>query len=293
MREEAVLFGNRRSLVGVVTDPPETAQDYHLPAIILLNAGIVHHVGPNRLSVKIARHLAALGYVVLRFDFSGIGDSQAREDHLPFAQSAVSETQEAMHYMRAARGAERFVLVGLCSGADIAFQTAGCNACIVGVVLLNAQGYRLGADEAVRTYILHRRDTRYYWQVALRNPTSWLKACMGKVDYRSILHVLGGQLRSLCARQPQVASGSHQVAADMRSLLARGVHMLLVYSASEPSLDYLHMVLGAAKPAWHTNSKWRLEVMQQTDHIFTPLWAQEHLLHLLGEWLPGMVDCSP
>jgi hypothetical protein len=289
MREAAVLFGKRCALVGVVTDPPEATPGPHLPAIILLNAGIVHHVGPNRLSVKIARHLAALGCVVLRFDFSGIGDSQTRADHLPFAQSVVSETQEAMDYVQAARGAERFVLIGLCSGADIAFQTACCDGRVVGVGLLNAQGYQLGANEAVRAYIRQRRETRYYWQVARHHAGSWWKALRGQADYRSILRVLGGQCRSLFVPPPQVASGAQHITADMRRLLERGVHMLLVYAESEPSLDYLHLMLGEAQPAWHANGRWRLEVMQQTDHTFTPLRAQVHLLRLLGEWLPGVV----
>jgi alpha/beta superfamily hydrolase len=69
-----VLFGRTRSLVGIITDPPEAERDPQRPAIVCLNAGIIHRVGPHRLYVKMARTLAAMGFVVLRFDFSGIGD---------------------------------------------------------------------------------------------------------------------------------------------------------------------------------------------------------------------------
>ncbi|MGH7928173.1 MAG: alpha/beta hydrolase, partial [Candidatus Binatia bacterium] len=75
MREEALLLGKTRSLVGILTDPPEAKRSTRLPGIILLNAGIIHRVGPNRMHVKIARTLAPMGFVVVRFDFSGIGDS--------------------------------------------------------------------------------------------------------------------------------------------------------------------------------------------------------------------------
>src|SRR5262249_767876 len=47
-------------------------------AILLLNAGAVSHVGPNRLYVALARRWAALGHVVLRVDNSGVGDSATR-----------------------------------------------------------------------------------------------------------------------------------------------------------------------------------------------------------------------
>src|SRR5438045_1954876 len=96
MREEAVLFGEFRSLVGIVTEP--TTQHPHLArqAVILLNPGIVHRVGPGRIYVKIARALAKMGFVILRFDLSGIGDSAVRHDNLRFEKSAGRETHEAM-----------------------------------------------------------------------------------------------------------------------------------------------------------------------------------------------------
>jgi len=85
MREEAVLFGKTRSLVGIITDPHTVVNAHNHPAIVLLNAGVLHRVGPNRLYVKIARKLASAGFVVLRFDLSGIGDSKARRDNLPLS----------------------------------------------------------------------------------------------------------------------------------------------------------------------------------------------------------------
>ena len=93
MREQAVLFGKTRSLAGVVTDPPKSTEDRKRPAIVLLNSGLVHKVGPNRLNVKLARMLATMGFPVLRFDLSGIGDSKYREDNLPVEKSAVAGTE--------------------------------------------------------------------------------------------------------------------------------------------------------------------------------------------------------
>ena len=122
MREEAVLFGKTKSLVGIISEPMEITNSSPLPAVMILNAGLVHHVGPNRLYVKIARKLAGIGFTVLRFDFSGIGDSNVRGDHLPFQKSAINETQEAMDYLSTAKGVDRFILTGICSGAMAAFR---------------------------------------------------------------------------------------------------------------------------------------------------------------------------
>ena len=73
MREAAVSFGPNASLVGIITSPSVPAARRELPGVILLNAGIINRVGPNRIYVKMARRLADMGLPVLRFDFSGRG----------------------------------------------------------------------------------------------------------------------------------------------------------------------------------------------------------------------------
>jgi dienelactone hydrolase len=165
MREEALLFGETSSLVGIITDPPETEKGKHLPAIILLNAGIIHHVGPHRLYVKMARRLAAMGFMVLRFDLSGVGDSTVRTDNLPFEKSAVSETREAMDALSAARGVEHFLLSGLCSGATISLTAAYGDPRVVGVMPINARTHHIASvgEEEVANYIRHDTAARSYW----------------------------------------------------------------------------------------------------------------------------------
>src|SRR5215471_7117775 len=125
--EGAVLFGERKSLVGVVSAAATTVDGDAKAAVILLNPGIVHRVGPGRIYVEIAQRLAAMGFVVLRFDFSGIGDSLARHDNLCFPMSAVRETQQAMDLLQSTRKVQHFVLLGGCSGAQVSLETACCD----------------------------------------------------------------------------------------------------------------------------------------------------------------------
>ena len=168
MREEAVVFGRASALVGVITDPPADGRPAHAMAVILLNAGLLHRVGPNRLYVELARGLATQGFSAFRFDFSGIGDSNVRRNSLPFEKSIVSEAQEAMDLLGRERGMERFVLMGLCAGALSAFNTARVDARVVGAVLINPQGY----DEDVTS----RADARRYWKKVFRvliDPRRW------------------------------------------------------------------------------------------------------------------------
>ena len=74
MKDEVAVFGEKGSLIGVVSLPDKNREIINGPGIILLNSGLLHRVGPNRLYVKIARNAATSGLVAFRFDLSGIGD---------------------------------------------------------------------------------------------------------------------------------------------------------------------------------------------------------------------------
>lgn len=69
--ETAHVFGE--GLVGVLSRPRQIVAGR--PAVILLNAGLVQRSGPFRVYAQLARALASCGFVVLRFDLSGRGDS--------------------------------------------------------------------------------------------------------------------------------------------------------------------------------------------------------------------------
>ena len=105
MRERAVRIGKPVPLVGVITEPEQ--MDPGRPAVIIFNSGVMHHVGACRLSVKLARAFSSIGSVVIRFDFSGIGDSESRRGAASFEESAPKEAGEVMDYLEKKRGINR------------------------------------------------------------------------------------------------------------------------------------------------------------------------------------------
>src|ERR1017187_8474035 len=169
MSERAVLFGNPRSMVGILSDPG-VFRCASGTAVVFINAGLVHRVGPNRVYVQMARSLAGMGVPSLRFDLTGIGDSDSRTgEDLAGGEAAVWEVQEAMSMLREEMGISRFILVGICSGAAIAFDTAVCDSRIVGAILINAPA--LGAvTAALRIYLDSKKNPRYYLRTALFDP---------------------------------------------------------------------------------------------------------------------------
>ena len=311
MKEKVLLFKKSRSLVGILTDPPETESSSKLshpgrdlpndrPAIVFLNSGLLHRVGPGRLYVKMARELASNGFAVLRFDFSGIGDSKASDNNIPFNERAVSETQEAMDHLGATRGIDRFILSGICSGADIAVKAACSDQRIVGIAPINAPFHFLSDNEALKSYVESRYKARCYWNINLRRPNFLLKLITGKANYSGILKALDFSLKSLFSRMKKMPSTGEsstidlgpeveQFKKELSQLSERNVAQNFIYSEADQGLDYLQVILGNEPRELGKNGKLTIELIANADHIFTPLWTQEYLIKILHNWVQEVV----
>jgi len=281
MKEEAFLFGKAKTLVGTVTYPTGAPND--LPAVILLNAGLVHRVGPNRIYVRIARKLAELGILVFRFDFSGIGDSDVRNDHLPFDKSTILETQEAMDHLSSVKGIKHFVLMGICSGAAVSGQTACSDPRVVGAILVNTAYHRY--SRATREKV----QAQYYGRYASRSSEKWLKLFTGKANYKKIFNSIRSHTKSsLRARKQESTSGpsnyESQIKAMFRSLEERGVRLLLVYNDVPLDMVYLEMLVPQAFRQMKQSGQLTAEIIPNAGHTFPLLETQDQLCQLIRDW---------
>lgn len=285
--ETPALFGRDRNLVGVTCMP--AAARASKPFVVLLNAGIIHRCGPNRMATRLARALAHVGVPSLRFDLSGVGDSV-----VPAAAAAMSiqdrvraDIDDAFAFAREQHGAERFIVGGLCSGADNALRTAARRDDVAGVVMLDlnvthTRGYwlrhymrRLGSGESWRNLL------------AGRNPTinGWLRRVRG--------------LPPLPASSPDVPEGGdlppeleHDAViphAEMRAMLerlvARDVAMLCVFSGGIPrQYNYARQFLDLF-PGLAFGDRLRLLYVADADHTFTGSALQERLRRSVVGWV--------
>lgn len=134
------LLADDRHVFGILTVPDGAASEV---GIIILNAGLLHNVGPFRMHVDLSNALAVAGAKVIRIDQSGKGESPSRS-----SASRMDALLKDYEDARATLGVERTVLLGLCSGADDALQIADQRASVAGVVLLD--GYA-------------KQNSRFHW----------------------------------------------------------------------------------------------------------------------------------
>jgi len=290
MNESVLRFGDSGSLIGIYTPAPTSGTTSgSRPGIVLVNSGMVHRVGPNRLYVNIARQLAAAGYPVLRYDLSAIGDSSPRSDSLSFEKSAISETSAAMAALGVQSGACGFILCGICSGADIAFLTTRDNPAVVGAVLINGRGlHGVTDDDAIEASLNSTLSAgisaRYLLKNALFNPDSWRKLVGGRVNYLELLSIVGRQLLRPFTSRDQAPESAPELRAAFHAILDRGVKLLMVYSEGDPSTDYMKLMFGKEIKKLAACQHFTEIHMPGADHTFTPLHSRNELIAALRNW---------
>lgn len=284
MKETIATFGKSRSLIGIVTQP-ENGSRADLPAVILLNSGILHRVGPGRLYVKLARALAAQGFVVLRFDLSGIGDSISSDEDISFEERTISEVDEAMRYLGTEYQSDKFILSGICSGAKIAYEIQCNDARVLGAAPINIYRLLEPIDDRLASAVKNRSETRYLLQFSLLNPGSWLKLFSGRADYRGILRKLKSLLRKGVPVNKKEYRETLRIKSDIRGITDRNGHLLLVYSVTDKGLDFVRETLGdEMNTSWEGSGRLRIEVIK-ANHTFSLPSSQRELIELMVNWL--------
>jgi pimeloyl-ACP methyl ester carboxylesterase len=279
MSETPIQFGRDHRLYGILTEP--TGNVRRQIGVIFLNAGVVHHVGPHRAYVKLARHVATMGIPALRFDFSGVGDSRRSDDGASFEEQTIRDARSAMDIFERLTGVRRFILVGICSGANNAFTVAQRDARVDGLLLIDGHAY-----PTART-LIERMRQRFQYD-ARRAATTRLRRYLHR-----LLHWGEHQSTSTASNQSAqplgfVSRPSRKLyAQQMQALVDRGVQVHLVYSGS---------ILETYSYADQFSERFRKEAflgrVQCTydpgiDHTLTTLDAQQRLFSLATTWLGG------
>ena len=135
MNEEAFRYGEGNRGFGMVTLPSEDLVK-HSSMVVLFNAGVLHREAPYRLNVLISRALAECGFKVLRVDLSGNGDSPAREG-LTYRESVALDWKYIKQSITRKYGPQKYILGGLCSGANNAIKITANDFDIYGLILLD------------------------------------------------------------------------------------------------------------------------------------------------------------
>lgn len=272
--ERTLRFGAQQGLLGLLNH-----RDGDAPvACILLNVGVTHRVGPRRLNVKLARALGSRGVTSLRFDLAGLGDSEAPAPGAAHTDQFAADLQAAMDGVEQAIGVNRFVLLGICSGAVNAYRVAQRDPRVVGLMMYD--GY---AHPTWRTRVVHdwrRANTLSVGGIVQR---AW----------RRVARKLGAGERApvsiFYASRDTAAPDRLAFANAMDALVQRGTQVYLAYSGSALS-QYNHASQFKSAYAGHSCiDAVTCDYLPHIDHIATAQAAQRDWIERVVSWSVGVV----
>jgi alpha-beta hydrolase superfamily lysophospholipase len=305
LRERVLPISRQPHLVGVVSEPAD-APPANLPTVVMLNAGSSYRVGPNRLYVTLARQLAARGFRCVRLDLCGLGDSvcpDAARENDPYPATAFRDIDLTLKYLRSHLGAERFVLLGLCSGAYAAFQSAAqlADPGLVESVLINPltffwrEGMSLDASPA-----LQLRSFQHYW-ASVWQPAKWLKVLSGrsKIGIAGAMRLLGQHWRLRGAPGNKGRAGGRTAApdgppshplqedlpGDLERVVKAGRHLACFFARSDPGYGILTFYARRKVQELRRAGRLSLYFLDGADHTFSGRGPRRALAEALAEHL--------
>jgi len=240
-----------------VPEPAESGGDRRHPVVVICHGFAGSRIGQDRLFVKAARELAANGFVVLRFDCAGCGESEG-DYGATGMESWIEQTRRALD-------------------AALTLEVADAD----NVTLL---GHSLGGAVAVLTGAADRRVKNLVLWAPVGHPFQDIVSIVGKEAYEEAItkgetefagyRLQASFFRSLSAAHPLIEA--KRFAGDV----------LLVHGSSDPDIpaeySFLYQKVFRMRPEGGLCDK---EIITHADHAFSTRGHAAHAIRHTVQWL--------
>lgn len=271
--EETLVLGDSHHLVATVTTPANTSTGTPTVVALLTNSGVIPRSGPNRMNVHLARQFADMGIRSVRFDLSGLGDSSRPAQPKPMMEQWIADCQAIMDHIESQQGDTRFLMIGFCSGAEVAH-------------LLALKDERLRAALLWDMYAYPTLASRLRYQLFRLQRLGWL-GLLRKVRDRVQRVIWPGSVSAKPARPPAIPSSPperEELSRRLEALTQKGV--------------VLHFSFGEGNPHWFNHDgQFRamfrhapflqhvsFRFLREADHLMATSRAQTAFLQMTRDW---------
>lgn len=295
------LHGSDGDVFGIVTRPCH--EDGRTAVIVLPGGGTPLTTNRNRVSVRLCRSLASLGYTAFRMDYHGTGESSGTVRGFHLGHPFVDDVMAAVVHLKEL-GVERFILLGsTCFGSRTALATAAALDEVDDVVALATPVRDFAMGEGHSLNAARRRSLARYVLEAFRPRT-----IRGLFDRRSrrifrkharakVRHLRDRIARLLpwSAASPGAVSGvSPRLVETLDRLVERRVPVLFVYGSEE---DYYREFLTACDNELEgtlaaAGSLIRVETVPGRVHGLASVPVQDAIVELILGWARDRIECA-
>jgi alpha-beta hydrolase superfamily lysophospholipase len=291
LRERPVFFGPERRLFGIVTEP--ALDERRRRGVILLNSGADYHIGAGRMYVSMARRWADRGYVVLRMDLAGLGDSATRpgcRDDDVFPAAVMEDIGAAIDFIRARYAVQDVTLGGLCSAAYHTLRAAVAGLPVNRILMVNPQNFSWKEGMTVGDVQLVDviKGMRVYRERATSLQT-WKRLLRGQIDVVAVARIYLHRARIVVESTVRDAARRLHIRLprdlgwDLQEVAARGVRVVFVFARGEPGIELLRIQGGSVVA--RLGDRCRVHIIDSADHTFTWSGPRARLEQVLSEEL--------
>jgi pimeloyl-ACP methyl ester carboxylesterase len=225
---------------------------------------------------------------VLRFDFAGRGDSEGDTENATLATMA-DDTRAAIEWCSREKGASHIVLLGLCSGCEVALA-ASTESGICGMALWSAPVFA-AAESGERKARKRSHNLKQYARKFLR-PATYAKLLTGRLDTKTIRQAVAGGGGAAGKNVEADAAGQLPPgwrAAAMKRFEKFAAPLLLVYGTGDPTTEealrwHRVQVGGRLVPEVH--------LVEGANHSYYGLAWEREVLEVTRDWLRQLTSAS-
>ena len=297
--ERAVWLDTDQRMFGILAESPDSPEKHDRKCVLLVNNGAVHHVGPSRLHVSLARRWAAEGHAVLRVDLPGIGDSRPHNgeaENVVYSDRAVDGVATAVRWLRGRHPGLPCHAMGICSGGYHALKAAVAGVPLDGMVVINPLTFfwKTGMSLDYQPYQLENDASRY--RRSLLSSESWKKLFRGRVQVMPFVQVVVRRTASvLRMRTRNIARElgfqlEDDLGRELADLARRSVQLSFVFADTDPGLGLLRQQAGWTLNRLLRRGQVQIEVIPHANHSFTHRVARGELVRVLSCYVGAPVQ---
>lgn len=277
-RETVKIFScGQNRLVGVATIP-DAADDV---GVLILVGGPQYRVGSHRQFTLLARNLAEAGVASLRFDFTGMGDSEGDKREFDKTEEDILAAIDALCECNA--GVSRVVLWGLCDGASSAMMFAHRHPRVAGMILLNPWVH--SGEYSPQVKLAH------YYRPAFSRRDQWHRLLSGKIRLGPAFKELVSDAVALLGRKPghevSHATGNSFIKEMLGGLQRFDRSVLIILSEADlTAREFSTLASGDAR--WKkaiSKSSIEIRTISGADHTFSKKPWKEEVAKLTTDWV--------
>lgn len=255
MEIQVVIPVGNQKIYGML-HTPEHASDKKFPVVVICHGFISNKVGQHRIFVKTARKICENGFAVLRFDYTGCGESTGEHRNITLDQQ-VDETTKVLDFLVSYPNIDsgNLILLGHSFGGCVASHVAG-------------------RDKKVKKLVL--------WS-PVANPLKDITGIIGKELYQesmagNLIHYQGFELgREFFSSLAQ--------AAPLEKIKNFNGNVMIAHGAEDNETPLINARLYERALNERLTGEYEVNVIGGADHTYSsPSWEQE-VIKKTVQWL--------